>query len=298
MRGSASRLAAVLLAVLTAWAAFPRLVPAQQTYPPLPPQPQHPSVTAIIDDVPISQPTAQPTTAPLPANDLKETEDRLHAFETENEALRRRNDLSNQTIRTLSESLAVANAECEVFRRQYGELKLRMEALGLASVGDNKEALEQRLLKAVRDLDLTRDDKDKLAERLVALSETVLLALKTASVQDPQIRMQVEEQLRAANESLNTPPAPANTPDQPLPDLENGKVISVKEEYSLLVANLGEKQGVKIGMPFQIVRGEQAVGRARVIDVRERISGAVVEEYSSNTEKVKVGDQLRVDAQP
>ena len=40
----------------------------------------------------------------------------------------------------------------KLFKRQYGELKLRMEALGLASVGDNKEALEQRLLKAVRDL--------------------------------------------------------------------------------------------------------------------------------------------------
>ncbi len=34
-----------------------------------------------------------------------------------------------------------------------------------------------------------------------------------------------------------------------------------------------------------------------MVDVRERISGAVIEEYSSNTEKVKVGDGMRVDAQ-
>ena len=109
---------------------------------------------------------------------LKETQDRLHAFETENEALRRRNDSNKETIHTLTESLAVANAECEVFRRQSGELKLRMEALGLAAVGDNKEALEQRLLQAVRDLALVRDEKDVLAEHLVALSESVMLYLE------------------------------------------------------------------------------------------------------------------------
>ncbi len=232
-------------------------------------------------------------------HELKENQDRLHAFEAENDALRRRNELSEKTIRALNESLAVANAESEVFKRQYGELKLRMEALGLASVGDNKEALEQRLLQAVRDLALTREEKDKLAERLVALSESVMLALKTASVSDPQIRLDVEGQLRAANESLDAakdqtaPEAAGSTAD-----LTNGQIISVKEEYGLLVANLGSKQGVKIGMPFQIVRANQAVGRARVVDVRERISGAVVEDYSSNIAKVKVGDQLRVDAQP
>ena len=63
-----------------------------------------------------------------------------------------------------------------------------MEALGLAAVGDNKEALEQRLLKSVSDLKLLRDEKDKIAERMVALSETVLLYMKTAANADPQIR--------------------------------------------------------------------------------------------------------------
>ncbi len=254
-------------------------------------QPPQPSITATAD---------APSGSSLSlTNELKETQDRLHAFEAENEALRRRNELNEKTIRALNESLAIANAESEVFKRQYGELKLRMEALGLASVGDNKEALEQRLLKAVRDLDLTRQEKDKLAERLVALSETVLLALKTATVQDPQIRLEVEGQLRAANESLNPPDAQnSSSGTEPPAELTNAQVISVKEEYGLLVINLGSKQGVKIGMPFQIIRANQAVGRARVVDVRERISGAVVEQFSSNLENVKVGVQLLVDAEP
>ena len=251
--------------------------------------------------VPMAPPalTADPDEIQTLNRQLKETQDRLQAFEAENEALRRRNDLSKETIRTLNESLAVSNAEGEVFKRQYGDLKLRMEALGLASVGDNKEALEQRLLKAVRDLSLVRDEKDKLVERMMALIETVVLYVKSAPAPDPQIRLDIEAQMRAANEAMDVAAVKeaAGTIAHPALELANGQVISVKEEYSLIVANLGSQQGVKIGMPFQVVRGNRFVARARVVDVREHISGAVIEEYGSNTEKVKVGDGLRVDAQ-
>ena len=192
----------------------------------------------------------------------------------------------------------MSNAEGEVFKRQYSDLKLRMEALGLASVGDNKEALEQRLLAAVRDLALVRDEKDKLVERMMALCETVVLYIKSAPASNPQIRLEIEGQMRAANEAMDDSAAKdAAAAVAPAADLTNGQVVSIKEEYSLIVANLGSQQGVKIGMPFQVLRGNHLVARARVVDVRERISGAVIEQYSSNTEKVKIGDRLRVDVQ-
>jgi hypothetical protein len=50
-------------------------------------------------------------------------------------------------------------------------------------------------------------------------------------------------------------------------------------------------------MPFQVWRGENLVGHVRVVDVREKISGAVIQDLSSTRDKVKVGDRLRVDAQ-
>ena len=230
---------------------------------------------------------------------LKETQDRLHAYEAENDALRRRNDSNKETIHTLTESLAVANAECEVFRRQSGELKLRMEALGLAAVGDNKEALEQRLLQAVRDLALVRDEKDVLAERLVALSESTMLYMKTASGSDPKLRMEIEGQLREANKSVDEAAAKEAGPNtESSADLANGRVLSFKEEYSLIVVNLGSRAGVKVGTPFLVTREGKLVARARVIDVRDRYSGAIIQEYGSPTEKVRVGDQMHVDFQP
>lgn len=294
MRGSAWRLAAVLAgsAGLVLTGHTPGQVPLR-----LPEAtPGQPSVNVN----PPLQTARQPTTLETLKQQFKETQDRLQAYEADNAALRRRNDLSIGTIRTLDESLAVANAEREVFRRQFGELKLRMEALGMASVGDNKEALEQRLLNAVRDLALVRDEKMKIAERLVALSETVMLYMKSATVADAKLRLEMEAQLRAANEAVQADKlgkADVSQAEESAPSLTDAKVVSVKEEFSLIVVNVGSREGAKIGMPLQIVRDHRYVGRARVVDVRERICGAVIEEYSSNEEKVKVGDGVQVDLQ-
>ncbi len=257
-------------------------------------------VTAQLIVSPGSVSTASVTTEETGAlkKQIKETQDRLHAFEAENEALRRQNNLSKQTTHALTESLAIANAECEVFRRKYLSQRSDMEALGVAAVGDNKEALEQRLLKSVSDLKLLRDEKDKIAERMVALSETVVLYLKTATSADPQIRLEIEAQLRAANEAVaETVAKDSGATMAPAGELTNGQVISVNEDISLVIGNVGSQQGVKIGMPFLIQRGNHLVARARVVDVREKISGAIIEEYSSNTEKVKVGDTMHVDVQ-
>jgi len=76
----------------------------------------------------------------------------------------------------------------------------------------------------------------------------------------------------------------------------DGSVISVKHEWSFVVGNIGEKQGVKIGMPLRVMRGEGKIATLRVVDVRKKICGAVIED--SGKEKIKVGDRLQVDAKP
>ena len=76
----------------------------------------------------------------------------------------------------------------------------------------------------------------------------------------------------------------------------DGSVISVKEEWSLVVGNFGEQQGVKMGMPLRVMRGDKLIATLRVVDVRQKICGAVVQEMGSEKEKIKVGDRLQVDA--
>ena len=77
--------------------------------------------------------------------------------------------------------------------------------------------------------------------------------------------------------------------------LTSGAVVDYKPELAMVVANLGARQGVKIGMPFQVWRGETQVASVRVVDVRDSISGAVVQSIASNSHSIKSGDTLRVD---
>jgi hypothetical protein len=220
----------------------------------------------------------------------------LQTVVEENESLRQQLDLTRQQLSSLTETLALATTEAEVFRRESGELKLRMEALGLDSADPDRSKLEQRLLKAVRDLQIVQKERDQLADHLVRLSEAMVRYLQTATSDDAETRLALEEEMRAASEALGVPGSQTVEGAPVSPTLTDGMVISVKEELALVVANIGSRQGVKTGMPFQVWRGGNRIGLVRVVDVRERISGAVIQDLNSDKERVKVGDRLRVDA--
>ena len=49
-------------------------------------------------------------------------------------------------------------------------------------------------------------------------------------------------------------------------------------------------------MPFRVIRNGNQIGTVTVVDVREKISGAVIQEMNSTKDKIKVGDHLQVDA--
>ena len=213
---------------------------------------------------------------------------------TENEALRRELSIAQESLKALTSSLADSNAAAEELRRKYSDLELRMEALGLASANKDRAKLEQRLLAAVSDLQLAQKARDEYRDQMLRLNEAILHYLKTSQSSDAQARMDVESELRSTNDLVT---ASSNPPAAPEPGLMDGSVISVKEEWSFVVGNLGEKQGVKIGMPMRVMRDDRRIATLRVVDVRQKICGAVVQEMDSKKEKIKVGDRLQVDAQ-
>ena len=219
----------------------------------------------------------------------------LQTVTDENQSLKKQVAQSQGAIKSLTESLAESNSEAEEFRRKCTELTLRMEALGINASNENK--LQQRLLKAVSDLRLVQKEKDKLSDQMVRLTEAMLRDLKTASSVDADARMAVEAEMRNANDAMGLPsssvPEAAAVPST----LTDAMVISIKEELALVVVNVGKKQGVKTGMPFKVLRGDSEVGLVRVVNVRDEISGAVIQSLESDKNKIKVGDRLRVAAQ-
>ena len=211
---------------------------------------------------------------------------------SQNEALRRELSLARESVRTLTDSLAESNLQAEVFRRKYSGLELRMEALGLESGDKDRAKLEQRLLSAVSDLQLLRKEREQYRDQSLQLSEAILHLLKRSTSGDAQARMEVEAQLRSLNELI----AKADNPPPETVTLMDGNVISVKDEWSLVVGNIGEKHGVKMGMPMRVMRADTQIATLRVVDVRQRICGAVIQKMDSEKEKIRVGDRLQADA--
>jgi hypothetical protein len=220
----------------------------------------------------------------------------LEGSEHENAELHQQVSLARQQIAALTDSLVLANSESEVFKRETSDLKLRLEALGLDSASPDRALLEQRLLKAVSDLKIVQDQKDKLSDQLIRINEAILRYVKTASSVDGDARMGLETEMRSSSQLLGLPGGQQAQPSQETPgSITDARVISVKEELALVVANLGRRQGARIGMPFQVWRDGRQIGIVRVVDVRESISGAVIQSLDPS-QKVKVGDMLRVDA--
>src|SRR6266496_4303440 len=186
----------------------------------------------------------------------------------QNDQLRKQLSIAQESVRSLTGSLAESNAEAELFRRKYSDLELRMEALGLASVNKDRSKLEQRLLSAVSDLQLAQKERDQYRDEMLRLNEAILRYIKTSQSGDAQARMDVETQLRSTNNLVTRSTGP---PELPEPSLMDGSVISMKDEWSFVVGNLGEKQGVKIGMPMRVLRDDRKIATLRVVDVRQKI---------------------------
>lgn len=209
---------------------------------------------------------------------------------SQNEELRKQLSQARTAVATLTNSLAAANEEAESFRRKYSDLLLRVEALGVESANKDRAKLEQRLLTAVSDLRVMQREREQYRDQILGLSEAILHLLKTSTGSDAKARMEVEAQLRSSNRLA----AKSQCLPEETATLMDGRVISVKENWSLVVGNIGERQGVKMGMPMRVMRADKLVATLRVVDVRQKICGAVIQEKVFG--KIRVGDRLQADA--
>ncbi|MES2571357.1 MAG: hypothetical protein V4710_15055 [Verrucomicrobiota bacterium] len=235
----------------------------------------------------------------LTEKEIESSETRLafEAGQSETRRLAEKLAASEEAIAQLQKNLAISNSEVEVFRRQAGALKLRLEAIGVDGAGGNTAKLEQRLLKAVNDLKIIEDERKALKDALVRLSEAVLTYQKVTVSTNPESRLALEAEMRGAAKALGVTPPESVQATAISSSLTDAMVISVKEEIALVVANVGSNHGVQVGMPFRVLRDGKTIGKIRVVDVREKIAGAVIQDLSSDKLKVEFGDRLTVEAQ-
>lgn len=186
--------------------------------------------------------------------------------------------------RSLHLALKEANQADKNSSEQLKQVRERLEALGknLLDGGDD------RLIQAAADLKIANERIAKLETSAAKLSVNVQDYLRQAVVSDPDARVRVETAMRELD-SLS------GLRQKPLPDIRTGnlqqaRIVSLDQESGMLVFNLGETQGAKIGMTFRLMQGQKPYGKAILTDVRKGISGAFVEQIDSKDHTPRIGD--------
>lgn len=222
----------------------------------------------------------------------------LNAMVKENENLERKLSEAEESKAGLQKNLAVATGEAEVLKRQLMELRLRFEAFGLQGQS-GQEGLEQRLLKAVAALRTAEEQKSALATAVITLLDGVEKSRESAPPTDPETKAMLDaavNQGRQALAEVDGSKAEGQAVETASQTVHEGSVIATKDDLALVVTSLGREGGVKVGMPFRVLRGDQEIGSIRIVSVRDRISGAVIQELASASTKISVGDKLKIGA--
>lgn len=215
---------------------------------------------------------------------------------SDTEDLLKQNLILQEQVRSISDALVQTKSEAATALTENRELKARIEALGLNAIGNDRSKLEQRLIKAVNDLSVSQAAMAENKKNLASLTEAILSLLKTSKDVSPEARLVVEAELRGANQKMGADTEAAPKAEPAVASLTNARVISLKPELGLVVGNIGSSDSVKIGMPFRVYDGQTPIALVRVVDVREKLFGALIQETLSDKTPVKVGQRLKVAA--
>ena len=194
----------------------------------------------------------------------------------------------------LTANLASANAQTTHAREQYERLRAVVEGLGVGALSGSTDEVQARLLAALADLHLLDVQKKQLTESLLGVSEAAMVYAKAAPTADVAVQTQLQEKLTVAGKAVASAQGDG-TGDARAQDLHNAQVVSTKSEGGIAVFNVGSRDGVRVGMPFQVFRGDKAIARALVVDVRKNVCGAIVQELMGADNAVKTGDRGEVD---
>lgn len=198
------------------------------------------------------------------------------ALESTVEALRVRNE-------SLEKSIVQANRAEKEASEQLAQVRLRLEALGR----DLLDGGEDRLVQATADRQVLESRVANLEGASTRLVSSVTDYIRQAVAVDPDARLRVETAIRELDEVLGLvqKPAPAAAGSA-----GQAKVVSIDSQSGLLVLNVGESQGARIGTTYRLTRGDQPFGSAIVADVRRNVCGAFVEELEPGSGPVRLGD--------
>ncbi len=195
----------------------------------------------------------------------------------------------------LAQSAAAAGQETAELKDRYERLRGLLEGLGIAALENSPEQTQQRLLSSLSDLRISETSRQKLAESLVELAEASLQFAKTVKEPEAVSADRLQKALVTAEATLASASGQPMEQTAPAADLQNARIVSLKNELGIAVLSVGARDGVKPGMPFEIFREDKPIAKVLVTEVRNSVSGAVVQDLANVANPVRVGDKGKVD---
>lgn len=212
---------------------------------------------------------------------------KIQTLEAANAASKDKND-------ALAQSAAAANGEAAELRDRYEKLRGLLEGLGISALENSKDQGQERLLAAISDLRIVKEQRDQLSQSLIEVAEASVALARSAPNADPAAADRLNKVLTQADGVLSKLGG-TNPADATAGDMQNARVVSLKPELGIAVINVGMKDGVKPGMPFEIFREDKPVAKVLITEVRNSVAGAIVQELANPADPVRVGDRGRAD---
>lgn len=193
-------------------------------------------------------------------------------------------------IRRLEENLALANTEADYFHQKWLSLRLKTEALGLEALTANEKQMQNKAVQLLGELFRSekrlRDLEEAAARFLEAGS-----ALKAAPPEQKSSALADYEAAKRELEGL----LKGDEAELPVAQsMNDGRVTLYEADLGVAIVNFGKAQGAVTGTPFRILEGNQVIGRCRLVEVREYLSAALVEDLLKG-KTVQPGNRLLID---
>ena len=231
----------------------------------------------------------------LAINEVEDLKSRLNEAQqsksrTEEQLASVRNELS-QTKEEFEKTLKAQEALTKAIEDREGEIARLTKDLDqsrnesqqtssqLSALQSERDAVKQKLA----DLEKAKQD---LEAKVMELSERPTVELDKVVVGSDQSALGAGT-VAAVDAAGLVMPASAGSPAS-----SDGQVVVINREYDFIVMNLGKNHGLSVGQEFQIVRGDEVLGRAKVEKVYDELSAAALLPESKKN-NIREGDTVR-----
>lgn len=218
----------------------------------------------------------------------------LHLVRAENDELRGRVDEIEKTRAAMEDELARAKRELLLSKDELAQAVKAQDTLQ-RSIDDREQeiarlthTLEQAQTDSKQATSTLESERDAVKRQIADLERAKReLEAKVMELAGGQPTVELDKVFVTNDAASNLVPVTATSQLA-----STGQVVVVNREYDFIVMNLGRTHGLNVGQEFQVVRGDDVLGRVKVEKVYDELSAATILP-ESRKDQIREGDTVK-----